>query len=553
MTARVPRNDYGVLVPPCAGSWRPAKTVSVVIPARDCQPKLDLTLAALAAQDYPAHLMEVIVVNDGGPLSVPPGVRLVPNEGWGIAWAVRTGFGHATGEVVLRLDADVVPSRGHVGAHMRWHHAADYLVVLGSLRFTASESGLPPVPELAQAVREGREGTLFEECEGHAWWHKLVDEHDGLRKAPSPVLHRLHVGASVSQHHALWTQAGGIDTSLVLAEDTDLGYRLTQAGAVFVPELDAPAWHLGRSTLMRRQPEVKRYNAPFVADRIPYRRFLRTEGGRQWLVPYIDVVIDTRGASYENVRGTADAALVSTLPDVRVTLVGDWRELHDGRRSAFDDPRLDARLIKGGYENDGRVRLVEDPGPTSAPAPFRLVCPPGWTVAAETLATLVQKADTTDLGLLHIVLTETHEGIVTARLERTTAVARAHHVIKDGEEFDDVVHELYGSEWLDGEELGFGVVDTRVKPPIVSRNTEAAHWRALAIDRKIAAGRLEKQVHALERQVAALEKKAAKSTADTARWRAKAENWRVQTVRLQRSGERTVFKRALRKARRLLG
>lgn len=550
MTARVPHNDYGVLVPPCPGSL-PGKTVTVVIPVRDDQRKLDLTLAALAQQDYPSHLMEVIVVNDGGPLDLPSWVREIPNEGWGIAWAIQTGFAHATGEVVLRLDADVVPPRGHVSAHMRWHHAADYLVVLGSLKFTPS--ALPSPGVLGEAVRDGREHLLFDECEGHTWWHKLVDEHDGLRTAPSPLMHRVHVGASVSQHHDLWTRAGGMDTSLVLAEDTDLGYRLTQVGAVFVPELEAPAWHLGQSTLMRRQTEVKRYNAPFVADRIPYRRFLRTEGGRQWLVPYVDVVIDTRGSSYEIVRGGVDAALVSTLPDVRVTLVGDWPTLGGGRRSPFDDPRLDDRLIKGAYENDGRVRLVDDAGPTSAPAPFRLVCPPGWTVAAETLDTLIAKADKTDLGLLHIALTETHEGIVTARLERTAAIARALHVIKDGEEFDDVVHELYGSEWLDGEEHGFARVDTSVKPFIVSRNTEAAHWRALAIERKVAAGRLEKQVHALERQVGVLEKKAAKGTADSARWRAKAESWRVQTVQLQRRGERTVFKRALRKARRLLG
>ncbi len=302
-------------------------------------------------------------------------MREVPNEGWGIAWAIQTGFAHATGEVVLRIDADVVPSRGHVSAHMRWHHAADYLVVLGSLKF-APRSALPAPHVLGQAVRDGREHLLFDECEGHTWWHKLVDEHDGLRTAPSPLMHRVHVGASVSQHHDLWTRAGGMDTSLVLAEDTDLGYRLTQVGAVFIPELEAPAWHLGQSTLMRRQTEVKRYNGPFVADRIPYRRFLRTEGGRQWLVPYVDVVIDTRGSSYEHVRGGVDAALVSTLPDVRVTLLGDWSTLGEGRRSPFDDPRLDERLIKGAYENDGRVRLVDDAGPTSAPAPFRLVCPP---------------------------------------------------------------------------------------------------------------------------------------------------------------------------------
>ncbi|WP_449065742.1 glycosyltransferase [Planomonospora algeriensis] len=160
---RIRGNDYGVLGPPALGTWEPRLSVSVVIPARQCQDKLDLVLAALAAQSYPAHLTEVVVVDDGSapPLRVPEiapeRTRVIRSSpgGWGIAWALASGEAVAEGQVIHRLDADVVPYRDHVEAHMRWHHLAGYLVVTGTLRFTAA-AGPPPAPaEVRDAVAAG--------------------------------------------------------------------------------------------------------------------------------------------------------------------------------------------------------------------------------------------------------------------------------------------------------------------------------------------------------------------------------------------------------------
>ncbi|MFC7644645.1 hypothetical protein ACFQX6_31100 [Streptosporangium lutulentum] len=47
--------------------------------------------------------------------------------------------------MIHRMDSDIVAYRDHVEAHMRWHHLADYLVVMGTLRFTAM-AGTPPTP-----------------------------------------------------------------------------------------------------------------------------------------------------------------------------------------------------------------------------------------------------------------------------------------------------------------------------------------------------------------------------------------------------------------------
>ncbi|MEV8635902.1 glycosyltransferase [Streptosporangium sp. NPDC051023] len=567
---RIPGNDYGVLSPPAPGAWEPRMAVSVVVPARGGQEKLDLTLAALAAQAYPPHLLEVIVVDDGSapPLRLPeiaPGrTRIVgPAQGRrGIAGALEAGTAVADGEVIHRMDADIVPYRDHVEAHMRWHHLADYLVVLGKLRFTAM-AGTPPTPaEVRTAVAGDRARSLFEEDpdHGHGWIDELVAAHRGFRDAPSPLLHRVHVGATVSLPAALLREAGGMDTSLALGEDTELGYRLTQTGAVFIPDSRALSWHLGTTTAMRRPGEVKRHNDPFIADRVPYRRNLRSDPGRQWLIPYVEVIVDAGGASFEDVRASVDGALASTLPDVSVTVTGPWTspagrpvgDLAEGGGAPLDDPLLDLRLIRGQYASDGRVRFAGRVPATSFPAPFRLTCPAGWVPGAETLAMLIELADRDDSGLLLVALEENETGVVAARLERTAAVARALRVAGDGESLDDVIADLYGATWLDAESWRFRPA-TRAYPAWASdRNREAVRWRAEAETRRGEAERAQRQVTALKAELRELRALATKGTRDTARWKEKAEQRRLEAVALRHAQKRSFLRRATGRLRKLV-
>src|SRR5262245_18516167 len=71
---RIAFNDYSGRAVPERGEGSPGSCVSVLVPAHGDQERLDLTLASLAAQSYPGHLTEVVVVDDGSdpPLRLPP-------------------------------------------------------------------------------------------------------------------------------------------------------------------------------------------------------------------------------------------------------------------------------------------------------------------------------------------------------------------------------------------------------------------------------------------------------------------------------------------------
>ncbi len=462
---RMPRirgNDHAVLTPPPLGAWTPRLSVSVVIPAHRSQRTLDLTLAALAAQSYPAHLLEVIVADDGSepPLRIPEIapertriVRCDP-DGWGAAWACNSTVRVAEGEIVHRLDSDVIPYRRHVEALMRWHHLADYLVVTGALRFT--EEDLPAPAEVHAAVAGDRAASLFDWAASrpHAWIEEQAAKTRDLRDAPIEAF-KAHVGASASMPAWLYRAAGGMDPELPLGEDTEFGYRLAQQGAVFLRDVAAQAWHVGAHTMAHRGAEAKRHNWPLLAERVPALRWLRKHPRRHWLVPCVEVVVEVGDAPYEHVRATADAVLASTLPDVTVTLVGPWSAPPGGRRSPLDDPWLDLRLVRYTYEHEPRVRLAESVPPDSAPAMFRLTCPPGWAVAPDTLRTLVADSNKHVWGVACLALAETPETVITARLERTAAVTRARHLRAPGEDLDDVIDQVFGVHWLDGESYGF--------------------------------------------------------------------------------------------------
>ncbi|WP_336208396.1 glycosyltransferase [Nonomuraea sp. LPB2021202275-12-8] len=442
MNARpaLPQNDYSALLPPDLGAWSPSLSVSVVIPAHG-GPHLDLTLAALAAQTYPGHLMEVLVVDDGSEPAIrlpdlrPDNTRVVrPRTGWGISNAVNTGVKAADGEIIQRLDSDMVACREHIEAMARWHHVTDYLVTIGMKKFveapplTAREvyaaRRLGEVFDLGQAVASSTEATIAKT--------------DGLRKSRNP--YHVCTGPTFALPREVFHAVGGLDPNVVRGEDTEFAYRLAMHGVVFVPEMEAQAVHLGLPAQHRERERAVRAVEPHLAHRIPLRRDLRKERGRRWLVPYVEIVLDVTDTSESVVRQAVSAALDGKLQDVVVTLVGPWSRLREGRRSVLGDPCFELRLMRDLFAHDDRIRLIDEAAPTPAPTPFRYRGPVDVPLHRATLERMIETVQKDLTGVLIVDLPDGRE----ARLERTSALARAALLAGPGDEPDDIIENTHG-------------------------------------------------------------------------------------------------------------
>ncbi|MEV4798493.1 glycosyltransferase [Nonomuraea sp. NPDC049421] len=503
---RVRGNDYRVLRPP--EDYTPRLRVSVVIPAYGAQDKLDLVLQGLARQTYPAELTEVIVVDNGSspPLRVPEGsaAHLVVCERPGRAAARNAGLAAADGDVIHWLDSDVVLTPGALDAHMRWHHAAPYLSVTGYIRFTSAELPAELPADLEAA---------FEPAEPHAWLVGLVERTDGLTNNPVRPF-SLHVGGATSASRRLIEAAGPMDEELILGQDTEMGYRLAQAGAVFVPEPAARAYHLGPTMRMRHQQRIDRVSHAFVADRIPTYQWLRGHPGRQWKVPQVTAVVPGI-AGYESVRASVDALLASTVADLSVVVTGPWDTLDRDRRAPLKDPNLDLVLVHGHYEHEGRVRLAtaEEVDPST---PFVLRLPAGWVPGEDSVARLLRLMRNEGLGLVRVLLEEAADAVAEARLERVSSFARARLVARPGEPLDDAVDDVSGVRWVTGEEYAFSAAPAEGLPEVVGRR---AAYKA--------------RVQA-EAEVARLTKEAERLRGQVDKWREEAGKWRKSAVELRR-------------------
>jgi glycosyltransferase involved in cell wall biosynthesis len=465
-TPRVFRNRWDQVTVPEVGRFTPELTVSVVIPAYNCQPTLDLTLASLSVQSYPAELLEVVVVDDGSEPAIelpkirPANCRIVRvadhSTGWGRANALHTGATQSSGEILHWLDADMVVFPEHIEAQARWHHAVPYAVTLGHKRFVRDGWATPD--EIVERCRAGDIDRLYtvEQTTPHEYIEEVLRATDGLRAAEPRSFIRVHVGATAALRRDLYLAAGGLNTELRLGEDTEFGYRLLQAGALFVPELTSSSWHMGESHMMRVGDPLIRYNRPFLADLIPQARWLRNIAGRVWAVPLVVAVVTAGDAPMEMVRTCVDRLLANDEYDLRVCLVAPWHAIGEEHRPVLADPQLDLRLLAATYHSDPRVELVEAPPEDVFPSAFRLDLPVHLGLAVNTLRRMVLEAEESQAGLVRAPV---RDGTSAVELWRTAAARRARRVLRPGERLAGVVVELYGVH-----EVEAGVEDLSTLP-----------------------------------------------------------------------------------------
>lgn len=454
----VRHNRWRDAAEPLPAGWTPHRTVTIVIPAYNAENTLDLTLASLAAQDYPAELLEVVVVDDGSttpyrvPELRPTNTRVItPDSGWGRANACDTGARAGTGELILWLDADLVLPRGHVRAHAEMHDRVHDAATKGDLRFVATWDLTPD--QVFQSVTEGALSTLFDPDETleRQWTEDVYRRTDDLNDA-GPYRFTILTGASAMVSRAMYLEGGGLDTELRLGEDSEFAYRLAQLGAVFVPVRTAPGYHLGPSNTQVRDDAVRRYDSPHFARRAPQIMGRRTSRGRQWEVPKVVAVVDVTAETARYARACVDRLLAGTEEDLAVILVGPWDTLHAERRRVLDDPTTEMYLVREWYHGEGRVTLATE-RPTSAfPSPFLLDVPVTAGVGDRSVEDLLRQLDKRKAGLVSVPFVG-HQEQETLRLFRTAALSRALRHQADGESLAKAIERVWGSWTLDPQPL----------------------------------------------------------------------------------------------------
>ena len=224
-------NDWRSLEPGELGRWGPTATVTVVLPCYMGQAELELTLAGLADQTYPAHLMEAVVVDDGSdpPITLPGGVGFTASvvaqerDGFGLARARNLGADRAAGEILVFLDCDMVPAPQLEEAHARWHHVNAQVLTVGFRHHANFEGvtadGIRAAGGPAGAV-VGRRGTSPRWIDFHMTRTRNLTSGDS-------DLFRVASGGNLGVRRGFFHEGGGGDDSFRQFDDRDL-FRTTK-------------------------------------------------------------------------------------------------------------------------------------------------------------------------------------------------------------------------------------------------------------------------------------------------------------------------------------
>ena len=343
-------SDWRQVAVPALGAFVPELPVSVIVPYYVHAAELARTLAGLEVQTYPRELFEVVVVDDGSPAPLqrpresPLDVKVVRQEdlGFGLARARNTGVRAASHDVLLFLDADMLPEADWLAAHARWHHVVPDAVTLG-LRAHVSMDGVD-----AGMIRN-RPGTLKELFEGRRvgdvrWIDRHMSRTDDLTsKADDPF--RVVAGGNLGIRRGFFDLAGGFDESFTQwgGEDTEFGYRAHARGGLLVPVRDGFAWHQGAWEAGRAEKQRSRMlQRAKLAHLIAHPDYRTGFMGRTFTVPQYVVTIEGGGLPAEGLLEAVERVLSGPMHDlvVRLELARDhagreWLELHLG-----PDPRV---------------------------------------------------------------------------------------------------------------------------------------------------------------------------------------------------------------------
>lgn len=344
---------------------RPKLTVAIIVACRGGAEKLDLLLASLAVQSYPASLTTLYIIDDGS----EPAIRLPrirpkrstiityknKSAHWGKTAATNDSTLKLKEDVLWFVDGDMVFDPDHLAHHMKWHHENSDYAVLGWKRFVERWSYTPDT--LKSSLAEGKFLDLHQESWGKELWESRIERTEELER-PGLDGYRAFVGATFSLHNSQWKKLGGYNRELITGEDTELGWRIFAAGMRIVPDRQAHSWHLGYSTVEENKELIHRHNDPALAQYIPQMHSIRARYNFEWKVPTYQLLIDVRNSNLQELLERLKELLELPGTNAEIKLLAPWSSLKE-RYSPISDELSDLREIYNWVKGDSKFIFVE--------------------------------------------------------------------------------------------------------------------------------------------------------------------------------------------------
>ena len=213
--------------------------VTVIVPVRNAEGTIAKCISALLAQDYPKNCLQIIIADNGSTdrtqeiiRSFPVNMVIEPSAG---SYNARNlALPRATGSIIAFTDSDCVPE-------------PDWLSRL-----------IPGFADLGVAGCGGK----IEDFIGTGWVQSYSNGHV-LRQdqslAESTIPHPYIIGANMAYRREVFSQIGTFDGRFISGGDTDMSWRVQQAGyqVRYVPE--AVVHHFHRATVAGLYGQYFRY------------------------------------------------------------------------------------------------------------------------------------------------------------------------------------------------------------------------------------------------------------------------------------------------------
>lgn len=343
--------------------------VSIIVPVYNRAERLGRCLAGIFHQSYPRDLIEVVIVDDGSSDDVMTVVRKYSefldiqyvkqaDRGYRLSAARNAGIKAARYRNISIIDCDLIPLREFIESFMRYLHHFDNAVLLGHQRFVdptgISDDDILADPKVLGSMRDikSENSTM---CEGDGgvtvdWRYALYKETDTLKKDQFP--YRAFSSGHVAYRKDLIERAGMYDEDFVVwgCEDNEAGYRLYQAGAFFIPVLEAVDLHQeppsGKNETDREGH--RKISRQLLQEKVPATRGWFGKGfeRKPEMAPLVTIGVPVHNTG----RFAVDAiqsALAQDMPDIEVLVYDD----------ASTDGTLE--LIRSEFRDDRRVRIIE--------------------------------------------------------------------------------------------------------------------------------------------------------------------------------------------------